>query len=61
MKLAGLRGRYSRRADIDAAVQAINDEKQATLRAMRDRQAAARHSDQEARRQGRAPPAARPS
>jgi len=59
MKLDGLRRRL-RPSEIPAAARALRDEKQATLRALRERRAAKRHSERAYRRQMRTQPQTSP-
>jgi hypothetical protein len=59
IKLDGLRRRL-RPSEIPAAVRALREEKQAALRALRDRRASERHSEKELRRQMRPPPQPEP-
>jgi hypothetical protein len=59
MKLAGLRRRL-RPSEIPAAVRALQDEKRAALRAVKERREIARFGERQAQKQARAPPEAKP-
>ena len=60
MKLAGLRRRL-RPWEIPAAARALREDKQASLRALRERRAAEQSGKKELQRRSRAPPSPRPA